>query len=92
MDKEVFEIYQGMVADLINTLKRRVEKAERLTIIALTMMLIQTLVLFGGIFYFLNNWEVEMTTETVEQYVEGDNTAINNIKGDDNIVSYGGEN
>ena len=75
------------ILELIKALKDRLKSAERLTIIALSMMLIQTIVLVGGIFYFLNCFEVKMTTETVTQSIEGDNASINNVNGNNNTIT-----
>lgn len=81
------------ILELIKALKERVKHAEKLTIIALSMMLIQTTVLVGGIFYFLNQFEVEIIEETMTQTVEGDNANINNIDGNNNTINHttGGE-
>ena len=77
------------ILELIKALKDRLKSAERLTIIAMSMMLIQTTLLIGGILYFLNQFEVEVSTEYTEvvQTVEGDNTSINNVNGDNNTIT-----
>lgn len=89
--KEQVQLYSNeTVIELVRALKKKVQSAERLTIIALMFMLLQTTFLVGGVLYFLSTFNVEMTTETIEQSVEGDNGCINNIKGDGNTISQGG--
>ena len=74
------------ILELIKALKERLKVAERLTIIAMSMMLIQTTLLVGGIFYFLNMFDLEVSTE-VTQTVEGTGAVINNVSGESNTVT-----
>ena len=55
VEKEVFVIYQEMVTDLIGLLKRRVERAELLTMIAIIIMLLNTILFVAGGVYIVNN-------------------------------------
>ena len=88
MDIEKINIASNeTILELVKSLKSRLKTAERLTIIAMSMMLIQTTVLVGGILYFLNTFEVEMSTETITQTSEGETAIINNVSGENNSVT-----
>ena len=76
------------ILEMLKIYKDRLKKAERVTVIALTMMLIQTMILVGGVLYFFSAYAVEVTDEVItEQTVEGENASINNVSGENNTIT-----
>lgn len=76
------------ILEMLKIYKDRLKKAERITVIAMTMMLIQTMILVGGVLYFFSAYAVEVTDEIItEQTVEGENASINNVSGENNTTT-----
>lgn len=92
-DLEEVQLYSNMaVLSIVKNCKDQVKKANRLTIIAFSLMFIQTLVICFSILYFCNTFDVELTTEEILEYsVDGGsegsvNAVINSISGDYNEI------
>lgn len=67
VEKEVFVIYQEMITDLIGLLKRRVERAELLTMIAIIIMLLNAILFVaGGVYIVYNSNQIEQMEEYKE--------------------------
>lgn len=75
------------ILEMLKIYKDRLKKAERVTIIAMSMMLIQTMILVGGVLYFFSAYAVEVEDTVVTQTVEGDNATNNYIDGNGNTVT-----
>lgn len=88
MDIKEVQLYTNeTVLELIRGYKHMLKKAERLTIIALSIMLLQSIVLVGGVLYFFSAYAVEVTDEVITQEVVGDNASINNVEGNNNTIT-----
>lgn len=90
-DLEEVQLYSNMaVLSIVKNCKDQVKKANRLTIIAFSLMFIQTLGICFSILYFCNTFEIEISTdEAVEYYVEGEgavNAVINSVSGNNNEI------
>ena len=88
MEEKIQLCTNETILELMKMYKERLKKAERLTVIAMTMMLIQTMILVGGVLYFFSAYAVEVTDEVItEQTVEGENASINNVSGENNTIT-----
>lgn len=74
------------IVKLINATNDKYLKMQRLTIIIVVAMLLQTMTIVGGILYFFNAYSVTVDDTYLEQSIEGDNTSINNIQGENNSI------
>jgi len=74
------------IVKLINALNKKVVKMEKVAIISMVIMLLQTMTIVFGVLYFFNAYSVTVEDTYLEQSIEGDNTSINNINGDDNSI------
>lgn len=84
-ENKLQECFNETFEGFLNLQRENRNKDRNVMIICICSMLLQTFVLMGGVLYFLNTYdvEVETSTETITttQTVEGDNTKINNIDG-----------
>ena len=79
------------ILKLIDALNKKFAKMEKVAIAAMIIMLLQTMTIVGGVLYFFSAYAV--TIEDTVQTIEGDNTSINNIDGNENTItnSFKGE-
>lgn len=92
MDKKQFDEIQlctnETVIELIGVLKDRMNRNDKVTIISMCIMLLNTLIVVGGLLYFCSAFEVEVTDEyTTTQTIEGEGAVINNVDGTNNSVT-----
>ena len=73
------------ILKLIDALNKKFAKMEKVAIAAMIIMLLQTMTIVGGVLYFFSAYAVEV--EDTVQMIEGDNTSINNIEGNDNTIT-----
>lgn len=82
-ENKLQECFNETFEGFLNLQRENRNKDRNVMIICICSMLLQTFVLVGGVLYFLNNYkiDIETSTTTTTQTVEGDNTKINNIDG-----------
>ncbi len=82
-ENKLQECFNETFKGFLNLQRENRNKDRNVMIICICSMLLQTFVLVGGVLYFLNTYEIDMqtSTTTTTQTVEGDNTKINNIDG-----------
>lgn len=69
--------------------REQVKHFRNITIAVLIAMILQTTIVVGGVLYFFSAYAVEVTDEviTTTQTIEGDNTSINNVDGNNNTIT-----
>lgn len=74
-----------VVRELLDTTKRQLNRVY----ILLMASILTNLVIVGAFLWYESQWETTTTTETITQTVEGEDSEINNVSGDqykDNAV------